>query len=141
MSEQKIQGKIASPDTQSWIEYSYKLEQDVPNRFEDAAKFLATMISLSLTITITAIDRLKIETFPPVLLMFILFTWLIALILAFIVLFPEKYRYSSISADSIKEMQKKIIRDKKRVFIAATLLYIMPFCVLIFTYALSVINK
>lgn len=77
----EIQGQFSKPDTKSWFEYSWKLQQDVPARYEDAAKFLATMISLSLTIVTTALDKLKVISFFPAVLLVSLTIWLIALFL------------------------------------------------------------
>ena len=37
------------PEETRWLEHLRRLEQDIPNRIEDAAKFLATMISVSLS--------------------------------------------------------------------------------------------
>ncbi len=63
MQENKLQGKPAPPDTKSWFEYSWKLKQDVPNRYEDAAKFLATIISLTITIIFASYEKLQLIVF------------------------------------------------------------------------------
>jgi hypothetical protein len=89
MPEKEIRATPAPPETKSWIEYSYKLQQDTPNRFEDAAKFLATIIAITLTIIITAIDKLKVILIHPIWLFVVLVFWLTALLFAFLVLFPE----------------------------------------------------
>ncbi|MCZ6819880.1 MAG: hypothetical protein O7G31_10380, partial [Calditrichaeota bacterium] len=38
---------MISHEQKSWLKHLWKTEQDIPNRLEDAAKFLATMISIS----------------------------------------------------------------------------------------------
>ncbi len=66
MKEIEVEGQPAPADTKSWFEYSWKLQQGVPERLEDAAKFLAVMISLSLTIISTGLGRFKEIVFLPV---------------------------------------------------------------------------
>ena len=138
MPEKEIQGAPAPPDTKSWLEYSWKLQQDIPNRFEDAAKFLATIISLSLTIIITAIDKLKLIPIHPVWLFVVLVFWLAALLFAFLVLFPEKYRFHAQSVESIKSAQAEIVQTKQRRFIISAVLYFIPFILLAFLYLISI---
>ncbi len=141
MLEKEIQATPAPPDTKSWLEYSWKLQQDNPNRFEDAAKFLATIISLSLTIIITAIDKLKLILIQPIWLFVVLVFWLAALLFAFLVLFPEKYRFHSQSVESIKLAQTKIVQTKQRRFIISAVLYFIPFVLLAFLYLISIACK
>ena len=47
---------IHTPEDTSWREHKWAEQQKVPERIEDAAKFLATMISISLTISIKVFD-------------------------------------------------------------------------------------
>jgi len=140
MSEKEIQGMPAPPDTKSWFEYSWKLQQDVPNRFEDAAKFLATIIALTITIIFTALDKLKTIVVQPIWLFIVLVLWLIALVFAFMVLFPHKYRFSSKSIESIKSAQAKIVRTKQLRFIIATALYFLPLSLLAILYLISILE-
>jgi|GEM_PF-2078709 len=130
MAENEIQGTPAPPETKSWFEYSWKLQQDVPNRLEDAAKFLATIISLTITIIITALDKLFIWVASPIWLFVALTAWLVALLFAFLVLFPRKFVFHSKSVDSIKQAQSKIVRTKQIRFIISTVLYFLPLLLL-----------
>ena len=51
MTQEKIiKSRKSIPDTRSWYEFFWREKQETPNRIEDAAKFVATMISISLTI-------------------------------------------------------------------------------------------
>ena len=140
MSEKEIQGMPAPPDTKSWFEYSWKLQQDVPNRFEDAAKFLATIIALTITIVFTALDKLKTIVVQPIWLFIVLVLWLIALVFAFMVLFPHKYKISSKSIESIKSAQVKIVHTKQLRFIIATALYFLPLSLLAILYLISILE-
>jgi hypothetical protein len=139
MAEQEIQGTPAPPDTKSWFEYSWKLQQEIPNRFEDAAKFLATIIALTISIIITALEKLKIILIHPLLVFIVLAFWLAALLFAFLVLYPEKYQFHSKSIDSIKRTTDQIVRTKKNRFVISTVLYFIPLLMLEIAYFISIL--
>jgi len=135
--KREIQGRPAPPDTRSWFEYSWRLQQDVPNRLEDAAKFLVTIISLTMAIIVTALDRIKAAVVQPFWVFIVLFLWLGALFFAFLVLFPRTYRFHSGSVDSIKAAHLEIIRTKQVRFILAAVLYFIPLLILAILYLIS----
>jgi len=137
---EKLQGRPAAPDAKAWLEYIIKLKQDAPARYEDAAKFLATIISLTITILFTAFEKLSLLAPRPIILFFILFFWLAALLLAFLVLFPRAYPVSSSEIAKIKAMQEKIIKTKKLTFTWAVWLYFAPLAVLVFFYLLFALD-
>ena len=137
MKEIEVEGQPAPPDTKSWFEYSWKLQQGVPERLEDAAKFLAVMISLSLTIISTALGQLKAIVVQPVFIFIGLMLWLAALFFAFLVLFPRKYRFHSMSIESIKKTHALIICTKQVRLFIAVVLYFIPFVVLAALYLFS----
>ena len=139
MAEQEIQGTPAPPDTKSWFEYSWKLQQEIPNRFEDAAKFLATIIALTISIIITALEKLKIILIHPLLVFIVLAFWLAALLFAFLVLYPERYQFHSKSVDSIKRTTDQIVRTKKNRFVISTVLYFIPLLMLEIAYFISIL--
>ena len=45
-----IEGRFASPEKRAWREHLIKMRQEEPLRLEEAAKFLAGMISISLAV-------------------------------------------------------------------------------------------
>jgi len=139
MAEQEIQGTPAPPDTKSWFEYSWKLQQEIPNRYEDAAKFLATIIALTITIIFTALDKLNIILIHPLLVFVVLVFWLAALLFAFLVLKPEKYQFHSKSSDSIKRTTDQIVRTKQQRFVISTVLYFIPLLLLEIAYLISIL--
>ena len=141
MSEKELQGIPAPPETKSWFEYSWKLDQEMPNRFEDASKFLVTIISLTLTIIFTAVDKLKVIVIHPVFLFFVMLFWLVALLFAFLVLFPQKYKFHSQSIESIKNAQAHIVRTKRRRFVISTVLYFTPLLSLAILYLISIMEE
>ena len=131
MPDKEIQSSFPPADAQSWTEYSWKMQQDVPNRFEDAAKFLATIISLTITLFFTAIEKLKLIVPDTFFVAVILLVWLSALGLAFFVLVPFRYEFVSNSHEAIKRLQRKIVAKKKNLFLLSTCLYFIPFLLLV----------
>jgi hypothetical protein len=125
-----IKSKKNEPDTQSWYEYIRKAEQDTPNRLEDAAKFMATMISISFTLFLSGGKKVFESCQDSLYLKIALIIWLISLFSSFLVLFPQSYKYISFSAADIKRMNKKIT-SRKRLFLIVSLgLYLISLCIL-----------
>ena len=139
MKEIEVEGQPAPADTKSWFEYSWKLQQGVPERLEDAAKFLAFMISLSLTIISTGLGQFKEIVFQPVFILIGLLLWLAALFFAFMVLFPRKYRFHSMSVESIKSTHARIIRKKQVSLFIAVVCYFIPFLMLVVFFVFSLL--
>ncbi len=118
-----LKSKKPAPDTQSWYEYIRKAEQETANRLEDAAKFLATMISVSLTLFL-AVGKTGFEKYqdcPSIKVSVIL--WIGSLLFSFFVLFPCRYKYVSQSVQSIKDMSRRIVRVKYWLLLASLVLY------------------
>ena len=129
MSNKKIyrQGNMPSPEIESWMKYTWEAQQKTPERIEDAAKFLATMISIALSVFPAIFGKAEVFAKYGIVVKIIPVIWIIALILAFFVLYPKKYRFSSSSADSIKEMTEKINRFKQIVFTIDIVLFLVGF--------------
>jgi hypothetical protein len=124
MEKQEIlKSRKSDPDTDSWYEYLWRAEQETPNRLEDAAKFLATMISVSLTLFL-AVGKNSFEKHldSPVIKMAVVF-WILSLVSSFWVMFPYRYRYVSHSVQSIKEMNSRIVKTKYRLLVLSLSLF------------------
>ncbi|CAN2040269.1 conserved membrane hypothetical protein [Candidatus Magnetomoraceae bacterium gMMP-15] len=129
MTDQKIykEDKMSPLEIESWMKYTWEMKQKAPDRIEDAAKFLAVMISISLSLFLSifgkSMDFMKsswiIKSIPAIL--------ILALLFSFLVFYPKKYPFSSVSVDSIKQMVEKITRRKKIIFIIAVLFFILAF--------------
>ncbi len=119
MAEDECKVTPSPPDAKSWLEHAVKMQQEAPKRFEEAAKFLTTIISLTLTLYLTASHRIPIN---PILAA----SWFIALFLAFMVMYPRKYTFNRQSAENIKKKAEEMVKRKRRFFIAAALLYFFP---------------
>ena len=135
MAEEKIlKSKKTAPDTKSWYEYTWREKQETPNRLEDAAKFLSTMISISLSIFL-AIGKKSFENSGNnFLIKLSVLLWILSLLVSFLVLFPWRYRYSSILVNSIKEMHQKVVRDKYGLLIISTVLFVAALSILVFLF-------
>jgi hypothetical protein len=44
------QGKMSPPEIESWMTYSWETKQQTPARLEDAAKYLAVMMTVAITL-------------------------------------------------------------------------------------------
>ena len=140
MSPEKKQSTFSPPDAKSWLEYSWKIQQQVPNRFEDAAKFLVTIVCIVMTLFVTSLNKLKSITDHHLILAFIFLFWLAALFFAFMVLFPHRYTFPSKSVEQIKEMQKQIVKRKKCYFYISVVFFFIPFIVFAILIFLATIN-
>ncbi len=110
--ENVIKSRKSSPDTRSWYEFFWREKQETPKRIEDAAKFLATMISISLTLFLTMGETASKNVQCDLLPRLSLLCWLVALLISFFVLFPCRYSYVSESVKSMKEAHQRMIRNK-----------------------------
>jgi hypothetical protein len=129
-----IQGAKASPQAKSWREYQLKARQETPARIEDAAKYLAGMISISLSVILDFnAEMLKSAAKSP-LLGAALIIWLLSLLCSFIVLFPTPYRYVGDSAESIERMHGRVIRYKYAWLITGALLFLAALCIVTAVY-------
>lgn len=126
MEEPKfVKGEQPRPDTRSWYEYLWKTEQETPNRIEDAAKFLSGIIAVCLTIFLTpgreAFAQYRGAGLAAIIAAVVL--WTLALLVSFLVVFPQRYRYVGESVQSMKEMNQRVTRRKYRLLIACLALF------------------
>ena len=129
-----IKSRKPEPDTRSWYEYIWRQQQDTPERIEDAAKFMATMISVSLTIFL-AIGKSTFES-PEIScqIKIAIILWITSLICSFLVLFPWRYSYSSVSVKSVKKMHRKIVLVKYTLLIVCLVLFLIALSILAFLF-------
>ncbi len=124
----------APPEVKHWHEFFLKEKQETPKRIEDAAKHLATMISISLTIFL-AIGKSSFEEIEKSLLLkSAVISWIFSLLLSFFVLFPWPYRYIKDSAKEMREVHEKIVRDKYRILIFSCLLFLYALVVVVILF-------
>jgi hypothetical protein len=118
-----VKSKAASPDKEIWYRFSLQEQQETPKRLEDAAKFLASMISISLSIflSVAGKDGLSnlVSSFGVIL---ALIFWIISLLTSFFVLFPFRYKFSTDSVKSFQKTHQKIVKVK-RILLTVSLVF------------------
>jgi predicted histidine transporter YuiF (NhaC family) len=134
-----IKATPASADQKAWHEYRRASQQEEPKRLEEAAKFLAGMVSITFTILLSA-DKEVLRGQAPLLQAVASLCWLIALLLAFLVLYPKPYRYAQASAQSIEQMHRRVVRWKARVLAAAVVFFLLGFLLLAGVYVWAVLG-
>ncbi len=118
-------------EDEAWIAYIHDEIRATPDRLEDAAKFIATMIGISLTIFLAiAKSGDKIEITGSV--KAALLAWLLSLLLSFLVVFPFRYRCLSSSAQSIRQMHRRIVRLKWWLLLLSVVFFLGALSILIF---------
>ncbi len=129
MKPEKLTGVKPPPDAEKWHNYGFTMQQETPNRIEDAAKYLAAMISFSLTFTITNLNDVLTVFSHTVWIKLCFGLWLVSFVVTFLVIYPRRYRFPARSADKIRAVHGQIWRYKRFLFIAAVFTYFVPFLV------------
>ncbi len=123
--------EMTSPEVESWMNFSWEMKQKAIDRIEDTSKFLATMISISLSVFLSLLKSqvsfiINHGRIIPIL-------WLISLIMVFFVIFPFLYRFNPNSANEIRLTAERITKIKFSVLLIASLIYLtgfLLFCIL-----------
>ncbi|MCK4764317.1 MAG: hypothetical protein KAW12_19110 [Candidatus Aminicenantes bacterium] len=130
MTEAKeIKSKKPSKDAQEWFEHLREIDRKTPERLEDAAKFLSTMIAISLSIflAVNEVGGGLVIDWPV---RISLIAWILSLLSAFLVLFPFRYKCISTSVESIKKMHSRVLRTKWILLIASSALFFTALVIL-----------
>lgn len=133
-----IAGRFASPEKKAWREHLLKMRQEEPYRLEEAAKFLAGMISISLSILLDINENAFVGKSHLGWIATGIVLWLLSLLCAFLVLFPWKYAYSEDEALSLESMHRHIVRTKRGFLIAAALLFTAALGIMSVVYFLRI---
>ena len=126
-----VRGVSAGKEAKLWIEYLHQTLRETPARLEDAAKYISTMIGVSLTIFLAIVQKngqIEITTSVKI----ALIAWILSLFLSFLVIFPFRYRCSSLSADSIESMHRRIIMLKWSMLAASACSFVVALGILAF---------
>ena len=120
-----------TPEDSHWQQHRWSEAQKVPERIEDAAKFLATMISLSLTLALTvtkpAIEQGEYGQENR--LLFALGCWLVALLPAFLTLMPLPYQRIPDSTDVYRKMHRRVVKRKYGMLVVSAFLFFCGFLI------------
>lgn len=120
-------------EAKSWADHWRKLQQEAPTRHEDAAKFLATIISLSLTLFTALGKTIGLEKIPTATGLII---WLLALISAFLTLLPFPIQADENSKDR-KEALRKVTHRKRFLLLAAISIYLIGMIIILTAYIID----
>lgn len=106
---QVVQGEEESPELTFWYNYMLQLKQEEIKRIEEAAKFLAALISIVFTLFQTA-AKSKISTTNE---WFALFVWSLPIGFSLFVIVPSKFKYSPDYIEGIESLHEEILWRKK----------------------------
>ncbi|PHN00724.1 hypothetical protein [Flavilitoribacter nigricans] len=125
MSNKQPLAKSSHPSTadSDWLEYAQKEQQQAPKHVEETAKYLAAVISISLTIFLGQSSD-EIVSDAKEFLDWGALLWGISAVISFFVFFPWAYHYNPQSPDSIRKTYSRITRIKRWLLIAAVLCYL-----------------
>ena len=130
----KISGQPGNEkEIERWRAYHLSAQEEAPKRLEEAAKVLTGVIALTLTLLIDN-NSLKaaakveevaaIENVSPLGAISTGF-WLLSLLMAFLVVFPRRYRYVSQSSQDIQRMHERTVGWKYGLLVASVELYLV----------------
>lgn len=133
----EIRATAVTREELSWIEYQAKEKQETVKRYEETAKYLSGLSTLTLTIlTGPNSDAFK---FLSQLLLFKtgIVCWLASIACTLAVLFPFRYTYIKNSAKSIKDTYAKTARVKYFLLLFGTLFYVAGVTITVYLYLLK----
>lgn len=120
-------------EASAWKAYRQKSKEEEPARLEGAAKFLSGMISLTLTLLLSA-DKAFLQAVSPYVITVQVLLWLIALFLAFLTLYPMAYRVHDESSESIRQAHEQAVRRKTYLLVGATLFFLLGMILLVILF-------
>jgi hypothetical protein len=127
-----IKGKFAAPDKQKWYDFQLREIQDTPKRYEDAAKFLSSMISISLAIFLSVSGKTGFREIGPFAWVITgLILWMVSLVLSFFVLFPFRYRFAADSIETFQRTHQKIVCVKRFLLILSLVFFFIALLILV----------
>ncbi len=114
----------AGKDKELWYDFIIREKQATPQRIENAAKAVGGIISITLTLLLALFDNkqdlMSIDSYETVIVL-----WLIAAIVAFLVIFPFPYRYSSLSINSFIKSHRRTVIVKYVLLVVSVIAYLV----------------
>ena len=110
--------KATAPDRTdlAWVNHAQADKQKEPERLEDTAKFLAGVITVSLTLFLT--NRPKgLPSWTEDWYAAATIAWMTSALLGFFVLFPWRYRFNKDNPESIQSAYRKITKVKRTLLV------------------------
>lgn len=130
----KLSSQKASETDKSWHEFIRAQQQKEAERVEDAAKYLSGMIGIAFAIFLkTDADAFSHQASSGTV-SWAAALWLLSLCISFFIFFPMRYSYSTHSAESIRQMNRRTVSVKRGLLIASMTLFFIALLLLAFVY-------
>ena len=124
-----ITTRPSTPEEVEWIKYGQELQKEAPKRYEEAAKFLAGLVGICLTIFLK-LDGTALagHGWLPKTAALI---WVVSVILSFLVFLPFKYRTDFESAAAIEHAVSRSAQRKRVFLMISALLFLLGLLLLV----------
>ena len=130
----EIRATAITQEELNWIEYQAKEKQETLKRYEETAKYLSGLSTITLTI-LTGPNNDSFKVISQLLLLKIgIVCWLASIACTLAVLFPFRYAYLKNSAQSIKTTYAKTARVKFILLLLGTLFYLAGVTITVYLY-------
>lgn len=124
MSTPPSTGRAPTEEERSWVAHALKQQQEAPKHLEETAKFLAAIISLTLSLLL-GLKPTEPTTWELAWLIFAAALLLLSGVLSFLVLFPWRYKVHPQSPSDIKKVWGKITATKRRLLVVASGIFLL----------------
>lgn len=129
----RAQSSAPSDDDQKWLEHYREEQRNTPVRLEETAKYLAGIISISLTIFVDKRPA-NLQEWTQGTLTVAAVLWMLSALLSFAVLFPWRYRYREDSPADIRRAHRRIVRVKMALLVCSVALFLTALGIGVFAF-------
>lgn len=130
----RAQSSAPTDDDRAWLEHYRQEQRNTPVRLEETAKYLAGIISISLTIFIDKRPA-NLESWTQGTLTVAAVLWMLSALLSFAVLFPWRYRYREDSPADVRRAHRHVVRVKMVLLVFSVLLFLVALGIGVFAFA------
>lgn len=130
----RAQSSAPSDDDRAWLAHYQEEQRKTPARLEETAKYLAGIISISLTIFIDKRPA-SLESWTQGTLTFAAVLWMLSALLSFTVLFPWRYRYRADSPADVRRAHRRVVRVKMALLVCSVVLFLAALGIGVFAFA------
>lgn len=130
-----LQAQSAPPTGEdlNWLTLAREDQRSTPTRLEETAKYLAAIISLSLTIFIDKRPA-TLQPWTQSVLAVASVLWILSALLSFFVLFPWRYHYTADSPSDIRRAYRKVISVKMTLLAVSVAFYLVALSIGVFAF-------
>lgn len=129
----RAQSSAPSDDDQKWLEHYRQEQRNTPVRLEETAKYLAGIISISLTIFVDKRPA-NLQDWTQGTLTLAAVLWMLSALLSFAVLFPWRYRYREDSPADIRRAHRRVVRVKMTLLVCSVALFLTALGIGVFAF-------